>query len=161
MVIQPIQEVYVSMKSNKKYSNNRGNNNGGRKSSNNQKYNKKESNIISLKLRLEDNISGDILQDVYNLLSSIPFDKISYPVNSMRRYIDDACPANDVRYNSVGYIYSVIEENAEFIFKVALFNSIKDKVLSFKNPYIRPIYTEKNGHLKTIIKFVIDQDTSI
>lgn len=137
------------------YRNNERNQN--RRGYNNKKANKQPKvnpNEIKIPLYLPVDLNDGVKNEIYDVLESTKFDKISIPLGIYRNLIED-CEEGDTRVCTIGYIRSYDAESA--VFTVVLFSKYANMVkeLGMNNLVLELMFNTYNDTLRTITKFNI------
>ena len=119
----------------------------------------KKSNYFVFKLVVPADIPDSVYEEILNVLSNVPFNKISFPISTYRAYLDNTVDDNDTRVITTGYIKGFNPDTNEF--SLIVFPNNRDIIANFKEPVVEVVYTEypEPGTLGTITKFnIIDMN---
>ena len=134
--------------------NNERNNNTrkGYKKANNQP--RVNTNEIKVPFYLSTDLNDDLRDEIFDVLATTKFDKISIPLGIFRNLIED-CKEGDTRVCTIGYIRNYDIERAEFT--VVIFSKYIDivKELGIENLVLEVMFNTYNNGLRTITKFNI------
>ena len=120
---------------------------------NNNNKQQKPNNRVTATIVFPGDISAELRDEIIEVFAETKFNKISFPLSSYRRLLDENAPENETRSLTVGYVLKFDPE--ELKLTVVLFNTVLPVIQKFKNPVIEPVFTQRNGKLGTIIKLNI------
>jgi hypothetical protein len=98
-------------------------------------------------------ISEELRNEILEVFAGTKFNKISFPLSSYRRLLDQNAPEDETRSLTVGYVFKFDPEMNKFT--VVLYNTVLTTIQAFENPVIEPVFTQRNGKLGTVIKLNI------
>ena len=114
---------------------------------------KNQQNYIRCGIVVPEGTSDAVMEEIFNVLRSTQFNKISIPVGTYRYLIDDSIADDDNRVITVGYIKRFDPESN--MFDIAIFSNNKQTIEGFENPALELVFKEFNNKLAVITKFNI------
>lgn len=114
---------------------------------------KNQQNYIKCGIVVPEGTSDAVMEEIFNVLRSTQFNKISIPVGTYRYLIDDSIADDDNRVITVGYIKRFDPESN--MFDIAIFSNNKQTIEEFENPALELVFKEYNNKLAVITKFNI------
>ncbi len=114
---------------------------------------KNQQNYIRCGIVVPEGTSDAVMEEIFNVLRSTQFNKISIPVGTYRYLIDDSIADDDNRVITVGYIKRYDPESN--MFDIAIFSNNKQTIEEFENPALELVFKEYNNKLGVITKFNI------
>ena len=112
---------------------------------------KNQQNYIRCGIVVPEGTSDAVMEEIFNVLRSTQFNKISIPVGTYRYLIDDSIADDDNRVITVGYIKRYDPESN--MFDIAIFSNNKQTIEEFENPALELVFKEYNNKLGVITKF--------
>ena len=112
--------------------------------------------VVELNL---DGVSDSLKSEITELFTKTRFNKISVPLYSYRRLFDDEAKteSNNDKTTVVGFIKKFDSKSNKFT--LAIYNGLRDRVDTFKNPVVKVVFTEYDGTLGTVTKIIIEENT--
>lgn len=118
-----------------------------------QQREKKQNNRVVATVVFPGDISAELRDEILAVFAETKFNKISFPLSSYRRLLDENAPDDETRSLTVGYVLKFDPETNKLT--VVIYNTMLPTIQSFENPVIEPVFTERDGKLGTIIKLNI------
>lgn len=145
------------MNNNTNYNNNKRNNRGrnnnfdeNRKAIKQPKVNPNE---IKLPLYLPADLEENIVNEIFDVLSTTRFNKISVPLGTYKCLVDSDIDGDDNRVCTIGYIRNYNKENNEFT--VIVFGKFLDTIKAYNDIAMELTFNKYKDSLGTITKFNI------
>ena len=119
----------------------------------NNRSQQKNNNRVVASVVFPGDISEELRNEILEVFAGTKFNKISFPLSSYRRLLDQNAPDDETRSLTVGYVFKFDPEMNKFT--VVLYNTVLTTIQAFENPVIEPVFTQRNGKLGTVIKLNI------